>query len=146
MTEERSRRWDDDERGRGIASAIANVPAICELADLASQPDWVAEDPELHLLPGVRHGAEASGLTITSFATDPEGCFTVHLKGAGAMSRRELREAAWRILGAVAELSSHVRESHDEEGVTFEVVTGNPEGGTFATHGHSLRLVVDSAG
>jgi len=27
----------------------------------------------------------------------------------------------------------------------FEVVTGNPDSQRFATHGHSLKLVVDSA-
>ena len=147
MTTERSRRWDTDERGHGVADASAHVPAIDELARLAATPEWVAEDPEEHLLPGLRRGAEASGLTITSFATTPDGNFIVHVKGAGGMSRREVREAAWRTLGAVAELASHVREVHDEEGgVMFDVVTGSPEGGRFATHGHSLRLVVDSAG
>jgi hypothetical protein len=73
-----SRRWDTDARGKGIADARAHLPAIEEMAELASLPDWVTEDAEAHLLPGLRRGAEASGLTITSFATDPRGCFTVH--------------------------------------------------------------------
>jgi len=141
------RRWDTDERGRGIGSASSHLPAIHELAELAEMPDWVTEDPEDHLLPGLRRGAEAAGLTITSFAADPEGCFTVHFKGGGEMTRRQLRQAAWTILGSVAELASHVRESKDDDGVSFAVVTGQPKAsGPFATHGHTLRLVVDSAG
>jgi hypothetical protein len=84
---------------------------------------------------------------MTSFASDHEGRFTVHFKGGAELSKRDLRQAVWTILGAVAELSTHVRESRDEDGVSFEVVTGTPKGsGRFATHGHTLRLVVDSAG
>jgi hypothetical protein len=146
VSQDRLRRWDTDERGHGIASASSQLSALNELVELSTLPDWVTEDPEAHLLPGLRRGAEATGLTITSFASDPEGRFTVHLKGAGERSKRELRQAAWTILGCVAELSSHVRESRDDGGVTFEVVTGTPQGGTFATHGHTLRLVVDSTG
>ncbi len=142
MTEQRARRWDNDEIGHGVASAAGHLAAINELADLAAQPAWVTEDPEAHLLPGLRRGAESAGLTITSFAIDPEGCFAVHLMGASAMSRRDLRQAAWTILGAVAELSSHVRELRTDDTVTFETVTGNPAGdGPFVTHGHTLRLV-----
>jgi hypothetical protein len=144
VSDQRLRRWDTDERGHGIAGAGGHLPAINELAELAALPDWVAEDPEEHLLPGLRRGAEATGLTITSFVSDTEGTFTVHLKGAGEMGRRELRQAAWTILGYVAELSSHVRETRDEAGVAFDVVTGNTPEGAFATHGHSLRLVVDA--
>ena len=146
MTVEERRRWDTDERGRGIADASAHLPAINELAELAARPDWITEDPEDHLLPGLRQGAEATGLTITSFAATPDGTFTMHVKGASAMSRRQVRQAVWSVLGNVTELSSHVREVHPDDGsVVFEVVTGSPDGGRFATHGHSLRLVVDSA-
>ena len=140
-----AKRWDTDERGHGIGDASAHLPAINELADLAARPDWVTEDPEEHLLPGLRRGAEATGLTITSFAATPDGTFTVHVKGASEMSRREVRQAAWTALGAVAELATNVREVKGDAGIVFDVVTGQPDGGRFATHGHSLRLVVDSA-
>lgn len=145
MTQDRTRRWDNDERGHGVGTASAHLPAINELAELAGLPDWITEDPEAHLLPGLRRGAEAVGLTITSFVTNPDGLFVVHVKGAGERSRRDVRQAAWSMLGAVAEPVALVTESRDEDGTTFEVVTGNPQG-TFATHGHTLRLVVDSAG
>jgi hypothetical protein len=138
-------RWDDDERGHGIGDARSHLPAIEELAELAARPDWVAEDPDKHLLPGLRQGADATGLTITSFAATPDGTFTVHVKGAGGMSRRQVRQAAWTLLGAIAEPVSYVREIHDKADTVFEVVTGNPESLRFATHGHSLKLVVDAA-
>ncbi len=140
-----TRRWDTDERGHGIGDASIHLPAIQELVELATRPEWVTEDPEEHLLPGLRRGAEATGLTITSFAGAPDGVFTVHFKGGAALSRRDVRQAAWTVLGAVAELTSHVHETKDESGITFEVVTGMTDGGRFAPHGHSLRLVIDSA-
>jgi hypothetical protein len=147
MSLQQGRRWDTDERGHGVGSARGHLPHIQELAQLAEIPDWVTEDPEEHLLPGLRRGAEATGLTITSYAADPEGRFTVHFKGGAELGKRQLRQAVWTILGSVAELSTHVRESRDDGGVTFDVMTGNPQGrGPFATHGHTLRLVVDSAG
>ncbi len=147
MSGQQDRRWDTDERGHGVGSATGHLLHIQELAELAEIPDWVTEDPEDHLLPGLLRGAEATGLTITAYASDPEGRFTVHFKGGAELSKRDLRQAVWTILGGVAELTTHVRESRDEDGATFEVVTGNPKGsGRFATHGHTLRLVVDSAG
>jgi len=140
------RRWDTDERGRGVGDASHHLEAINELSELAGRPDWVAEDPEEHILPHLKRGAEAVGLTVTSFATAPDGAFTVHVKGASGMSRSQLRQAAWSTLGAAVEMTTHVREIKDDDGVTFEVVTGMPvDAGPFATHGHSIRLVIDAA-
>lgn len=39
-----------------------------------------------------------------------------------------------------------MRERPDGETVVFEVVTGIPEDGHFATHGHTLRLTLRPAG
>ena len=146
MSDDRLRRWDTDERGHGVGTAGAYLPAINKLAELAALPDWVSEDPEDHLLPGLRRGAEAAGLTITSFTTNPDAMFIVHFKGAGERSKREVRQAVWSIIGSIAETSALVTEKRDADGVVFDVVTGTPDGvGPFATHGHTLRLVVDSA-
>lgn len=45
------------------------------------------------------------------------------------------------LIGTVAETLSSVRE-HREGDVIFEVVTGEPDGGRFASHGHAMRLSV----
>ena len=142
-----NRRWDSDERGRGIASARQNLPAIEQLAELAGTSDWVAEDPETHLLPGVRERAEISGLSIDSVEVEPDGALRVRLGSATRLSRREIRQSVWTILGGVVELSTLVRETQAGDLVQFEVVTGIPPGeGRFATHGHTLRVEVAQPG
>jgi hypothetical protein len=139
-----SPRWDSDERRRGVGDARASLPAIQELAELAGSDDWVAEDPEAHLLPGLREGLETSSLTIESFEVEPDGALRVRFASPTRQSRRQLRQSVWSILGGVAELATFVREKRSAEGITFEVVTGNPaDQGPFATHGHVIRLVVE---
>lgn len=135
-------RWDTDERRHGIADASAAVPAIQELEKLARTHDWVTEDPEAHLLPGLRERLDLSGLTLEATAVGPDGLFRIRVASGTRLSRREIRQSAWSILGGVAELSTFVAETASGDLVTFDVVTGIPPGGQFATHGHRLRLEV----
>jgi hypothetical protein len=138
------RRWDTDERGRGVGDARASLPAIQQLAELAGSEAWVAEDAATHLLPALRERVDASVLTISSVEVRPDGGLLVRLASPVKQSRRELRRAVWAILGAVAELTTLVRETQSGDTVNFEVVTGIPPGeGPYATHGHTLRLEVD---
>jgi hypothetical protein len=46
-------RWDGDDRGQGIGDAAQLVSGASELVAAFRQPTWVAEQPELHLLPPV---------------------------------------------------------------------------------------------
>jgi len=46
------------------------------------------------------------------------------------------------LIGTIAETLSSVREHRDGDDVIFDVVTGEPDGGRFASHGHALRLTV----
>jgi hypothetical protein len=142
VTERASRRWDTDERGRGIGDASAYLPTIQQLAELAATSDWVTENPEDHLLPGLRRRIEGTGMRISAVEVDPDGVLTIQLDAGGIKGRREVREKVWHVLGAVAELSSHVHEKEAHDVITFDVVTGIPPGGKFATHGHTLRLRV----
>lgn len=137
-----SRRWDNDQRGRGVAAAGHSLPDIEQLAELAGTSDWVAEDPEAHLLPGIRDRVAIAGLTLDSFEVQANGAFRVRLGSATKLSRREIRQSVWGILGGVVELSTLVRERASHEGVRFDVVTGIPPGGHFATHGHTLVIEV----
>ncbi|HET7051805.1 MAG TPA: hypothetical protein VFI54_26275 [Solirubrobacteraceae bacterium] len=41
-----NRRWDDDERGHGVADARQLVAGARELVAAFGERDWVAEDPE----------------------------------------------------------------------------------------------------
>jgi hypothetical protein len=138
-----SRRWSDDARGRGVAEAGASLPAIKELAELAATPDWVAEEPETHLLPGLRERIAISGLSLDRAEVNSDGALHVALSSTAQLSRREIRQAVWSILGGAVEMTTHVHETKPNGKVTFDVVTGLPPGdGPFATHGHTLRIEV----
>lgn len=143
VAEPAAKRWETDQRGRGVADARASLPAIQQLANLAGSPDWVTEEPEAHLLPKLKERVEGLGLTITRAIVESDGALSVHLAGAGKGTRRELRQLAWTVLGGVAELTTHVHETRDDGSIRFDVVTGiPPTDGGFATHGHALRLTL----
>ena len=137
-----ARRWDTDERGHGVASASGSLRALHELADLAGAENWVAEDPQTHLLPGLKDRIAISGLSLDDAGVDGDGTLRVRLSSATRLSRRELRQSVWSILGGAVELTTHVRETVTGGVVIFDVVTGTTPGGHFATHGHTLRIEV----
>lgn len=144
MAESR-KRWDTDDRFSGVADASAFAPAVEELAALARRPRWVAEDPEIHLVPHLR-GADVDGLRITRIRTGEDGVLAVGAECEPDASRGELRRRAWVLLGTVAEPAASVRERRDGDTVVFEVVTGIPDGAwPFASHGHTLRLTLTPA-
>jgi hypothetical protein len=95
-------RWDTDDRFTGVADASAFAPAVEELAALARRPDWVAEDPEIHLVPRLR-GASVDGVRIVEIRTGEDGVLAVDAECGPGASRGELRRRAWVLLGTVAE-------------------------------------------
>src|ERR1700748_3997152 len=77
-------RWDDDERGHGVADARQLVAGARELVAAFDAPDWVAEDPELHLKPHVDAWLQADGrLGLTRAYTDDRGAFILDLDWLG---------------------------------------------------------------
>ena len=139
------KRWDTDDRFIGVADASAFAPAVEELAALARRPGWVAEDPEIHLVPHLR-GASVEGLRIVEMRTGKDGMLAVTAEYDPGASHGELRRRAWVLLGTVAEPAASVRERRDGDAAVFEVVTGIPDGaGPFASHGHTLRLTLTPA-
>ncbi|MFC0679995.1 hypothetical protein ACFFGH_19340 [Lysobacter korlensis] len=136
-------RWDDDAEFAGIADASMFVAPLEQLRQLASSPNWIAEEPGTHLGPGLRSAAEAAGLSWLSDGVTEEGVYEVALAIDRAANRKQTREAAWRVIGAAAEVNSHIAEHGSEDTTVFDVVTGMTPGSThFATHGHTLRVVV----
>lgn len=141
-TADSRKRWDTDDRFTGVADASDFAAAIAELAALARRPGWVAEDPEIHLVPHLR-GASVDGVRIVQIRAGEDGVLAVDAECDPAASRGELRRLAWALLGAVAEPAASVRERRDGDTAVFEVVTGIPDGaGLFASHGHTLRLTL----
>ena len=137
-------RWDGDETGRGIAGAGHLTGPVDALRVAMVQPDWVAEDPEAHLLPHIRSGLP-DGVRIGTEVSDA-GELVVTLEVAHVAEDRpkaNVRSLAYRLLGTFAEPSTFVEERPVEGGAEFVVVTGLLEGQTrFLPHGHTVRLVI----
>jgi hypothetical protein len=141
-TADSRKRWDTDQRFAGVADASAFAAAVEELAALARRPGWVAEEPEVHLVPHLRR-AGAGPLRLLTCSSGDDGVLNVEAECGPGDSRRDIRRLAWALLGEVAEPAASVRERRDGDSVVFEVVTGVPgDSGPFASHGHTIRLTV----
>jgi hypothetical protein len=72
-------RWRDDTTGRGVGDATAFVDGAVELVDSMRTPDWVAEEPEAHLLPHLREAAEGLPVALDATRTLDDGTFEIEL-------------------------------------------------------------------
>ena len=96
------KRWDTDDRFTGVSDASAFAADVEELAGLARRPGWVAEEPEIHLVPHLR-GAEVAGLRLSGWHTAEDGVLEAVAEYRAGESRSALRRQAWALLGTIAE-------------------------------------------
>jgi hypothetical protein len=137
------RRWDEDERGDGVADAAEFLPGATELIAAMRRPNWVAEEPELHLLPHLRHACDSLPLEIVDARTMDDGSYDVRLRWTGDEAGvGAVRAAIFSLLGGIAEQASYIRQLRTQESLTFEVVTGIVDETPFKPHGHTLRVSV----
>lgn len=140
---ESDRRWDTDNRGRGIADGAWIAPQVRVLLDGLATPGWVAEDPDHHLLPRLRRVCEDAASPWTLERTElRDGVYVVTLDwsrpnpGLG-----RLRADFFALLGEIAESTTFVRQRLADDAVAYEVTTGMLDGDApFAGHGHLLRF------
>jgi hypothetical protein len=137
------RRWDGDERGIGVAGGEVHAPHARRLLEALEAPDWVAEEPEVHLRPHLERTALGLGFGLRGTGRDG-ATYEVRLIWLGDKSRRAVRRAAYALIGTVAEESTHVAEWVDEDTVVFDVATGIVADVHFAPHGHLLRLRIET--
>src|SRR5262249_3590188 len=71
-------RCDGDTRGRGVADATPYVEGASELVDSMRTPEWVAEEPDMHLLPHMRQ-PRVLPLALNATRTLDDGTFEVEL-------------------------------------------------------------------
>ena len=144
-----TRRWDTDTRGRGIGDGRAVVADVRRLAEALELPDWVAEDPDAHLLPHLARGCSApeSRFTLRGAVFGPERVYDIELGWSGPPGRwDELRAELFALVGRICEFSTHVRQRTVAGVPVFDVTTGTLDGDSeFARHGHVLRLRVSPA-
>jgi hypothetical protein len=146
------RRWEDDEQGEGVADASQFADDASELIAAMRRPNWVAEQPELHLLPHLEHACKSLPFRILDARISADGAYDVQLgwtgdeAGVGA-----IRASVFGLLGSIAESSSYVRQRRADPAdgqdalLRFDVVTGMVDGTPFKPHGHTLRLSVAKA-
>jgi hypothetical protein len=145
-------RWEGDSRGHGVADAGHLARGASELVAALRQDGWVAEQPDLHLLPHIAAWCERDDrLVLVRAHEDERGAYIVEVQWRDAVgSRGEVRAAVFALIGQFAESATYVRQRRlvrDERpaGLRFEIGTGElaPES-RFAPHGHAV--VIDVAG
>lgn len=108
-------------------------------------PDWVAEQPEAHLLPHIRALCEREGSPLRLVSTKVEDAeFVVTLEWTRASANpRNVTSATYSLLGTIAESNTHVREEAHGGAIDFVITTGLLDGdGPFKAHGHVVRFHV----
>ena len=143
------RRWDGDERGDGVADASQFADGATELLAAMRRQNWVAEQPEMHLLPHLERACTSLPLEILSARTSDDGSYDVELGWTGDEAGvGVIRAAIFALLGGIAEPASYIRQRKTDASngsaamLTFEVVTGIVDEAPFTPHGHALRLSV----
>jgi hypothetical protein len=83
-------RWEGDETGHGIGDASTFAPDVGRLLDEMAAPDWVSEEPEVHLLPHLRAACDSpdSPFAIDSAALDGSVFVVTLRRGEGWVRRR----------------------------------------------------------
>jgi hypothetical protein len=146
-------RWDGDERGKGVADATGFVAGVLELVDSMRSQSWVAEDPQVHLLPHIERACRTLLLEVEDARLSADGSFDVRL----SWTRQEwrvgtIRAAVFALVGSFAEIATYVRQrrvttENRDETLLFEIVTGILDDGdnVFVPHGHTVRISVSPA-
>ena len=139
-----SPRWEGDERGTGVGDGASFLPGVEALSAAMAETGWVAEDPDAHLLPHVRRAADGAGRFRVVGTAVEEAVYVVTVEWRpDRATRAGLREDVFALVGAFAELSTHVRQRPADDAVEFDVTTGMVAGETlFRPHGHLVRLRV----
>ena len=146
-------RWDGDDRGEGVGDATAFAAGAAEFTDAMRYPTWVAEQPEVHLLPHVERACESLPLQLLGASTTKDGTFELRLSCTQAgPSVGEVRAAVFALIGSFAEATTYVRQRRVDvteapgDALAFEIVTGFLVSDTaFLPHGHTVRISVSSA-
>ena len=139
-------RWEDDTRGSGVGNATQLIPGANELIGAFGRPDWVAEDPELHLRPHIEAWCAADGrLALKGARSDDRHAYALDLEWrAAAAGIGAVRAAAFSLIGSFAESATYIRQRRTGPGLRFEVGTGELEDSRFELHGHVV--VIDMTG
>jgi hypothetical protein len=135
-------RWEGDKREMGIATGTAFADELTALSATMLEAGWVAEDPDLHLLPHLRRFTRqpSSPWTIEQTHLRPDGVFVLDLSWLRTTAPlRQLHADFYALIGEIAESAGYIRQAIRETTIEYRVVTGMLAADTrFAPHGHLL--------
>lgn len=143
-----NQRWEGGRIGHGIGDGRWISGDVQRLGEAVTDPVWIAEAPETHLLPHLEAACAADGSPwdITASLMD-DGVYIVDLVWSRPLPNpRVLRADAFALIGAVAENATFVRQQTVAGGVHYRVATGmHDDDGPFDGHGHLLLLRITGA-
>jgi len=142
-----TQRWDTDDRGAGVGHARAMLPEAKRLLEAMDHDTWVAENPELHLLPHLRTACVRLPVVLMHSTTTDDAAFVVDVRWTDAQrSWGAARAAAFALVGSVVESATFIRERHEDDVLVVEAATGSlADDSEFAPHGHVLVIRVHGA-
>ena len=108
-------------------------------------PHWVTEDADAHLLPHFRRLCEREDvpLELQDARIEEDGTLVVDCRLEGEWDGWKAGVAAFALLGSVAEPGTFVEMRQLDDRLELDIATGVvSDEGSFATHGHTLRLRV----
>lgn len=108
-----------------------------------ADPGWVAELPEVHLLPHLAEACDEPGsLLRLDAARSEDEIFVVELVTRDPQSSvGQIRRSAVGLVAVIAEESTHILQRRDGDVLEFDIATGTASSeGRFAPHGHLVRL------
>ena len=139
------RRWEGDQRGEGIADGGWIIEDVRNLLTALQMEKWIAEDPDMHLLPHIQHACTAPGSPWTLHGAElRDAVYVVSLDWSGAPPRLgHLRADVFALLGAFAESATYVHQRVDDDAVCYDIATGMlDEDMPFRPHGHLVQFRV----
>jgi hypothetical protein len=137
-------RWEGDERGQGIGSGSWIAPDVAQLLDLLTEPDWITEDPDQHLLPHLVAACSEAGAPFRLDGTAlRELVYEVSLTWLrDRHPLGQLRADVFALIGRIAETSTFVGQVIGETSIDYQISTGMAADARFAGHGHLVRFQV----
>ncbi len=141
------KRWDNDDRGHGIADGGWITDKVRTLLAALEAPDWIAEDPDLHLLPHLQRACNAADSPWTLQSTDMvDGLYIVALDWSGPVPRlANLRADVFALLGTIAETVLFAHQHVRDDAIYYDAATGIVDDSPFRAHGHLLQLQIGGA-
>src|SRR4051794_10314338 len=141
-------RWENDQRGYGIADGGWIADRVRALLAALEVPDWIAEDPDLHLLPHLQRACDATGSPWTLQSTETvDGLYIVALDWSGPTPHLgNLRADAFALLGTISETVLFAHQRVLDDAIHYDVTIGFLDGDSpFRAHGHLLQLRIGGA-